>query len=52
MVLVEPESNRTLSILLDAQLPMSLQVATVYDNNLVALWLILVVQAQKLDRIL
>ena len=33
MVLVEPESNRTLSILLDVRLPMTLQVATVHDNN-------------------
>ncbi len=34
MVLVEPESNKTLSILLDGQLPMMLQVATTHDNSL------------------
>ncbi len=33
MVLIKPESNKTLSILLDVRLSMTLQVATVHDNN-------------------
>ncbi len=33
MVLVEPESNKTMSILLDRQLPMVLQVTTGHDNS-------------------
>ncbi len=32
MVLAEPESNKTLSILLDVWLPMVLQVVIVHDN--------------------
>ncbi len=33
MVLVKPESNKALSVLLDALLPMTLQVATVHDKS-------------------
>ncbi len=33
MVLVEPESNKTLSILLDVWLPLTLQVATVHNKS-------------------
>ncbi len=34
MVLVKPELNKTLSILLDVQLPMVLQVSTAHDDSL------------------
>ncbi len=34
MVLVEPKLNKTLSVLLDGQLPMVLQVATAHDDSL------------------
>ncbi len=33
MVLAKPELNKTLSILLDVRLQMTLQVAMVHDNN-------------------